>query len=161
MAANIAPQRTSGQAETGCSVRGGGGVRDGSRSSALAGRLWRAQVFVRGYVRHPDHTTIVLRGWHRLHLHAEFTTVASRSPTRPAASRTPLLPSAEFSLYVDDLNTIQTGAKVSGREMQLPSAHLKADPLVVATDYADLSIAGIGSGTTGRFLRTIRTARFL
>lgn len=31
-------------------------------------------VFVRGYVRHPDHATIVLRGWHRVHLNQEFTT---------------------------------------------------------------------------------------
>jgi hypothetical protein len=25
-------------------------------------------------VRHPDHETIVLRGWHRVHFNAEFTT---------------------------------------------------------------------------------------
>ena len=31
-------------------------------------------VYVRGYVRHPDHATIVLRDWHRVHLNAEFTT---------------------------------------------------------------------------------------
>ena len=32
------------------------------------------EVFVRGYVRHADHATIVLHGWHRVYLNAEFTT---------------------------------------------------------------------------------------
>jgi hypothetical protein len=32
------------------------------------------EMFVRGYVRHPDHATIVLSGWHRVYLNAEFTT---------------------------------------------------------------------------------------
>jgi hypothetical protein len=37
-------------------------------------RVRNPEVFARGYVRHPDHATIVLRGWHRVHLNAEFTT---------------------------------------------------------------------------------------
>ena len=32
------------------------------------------EVFVRGHVRHADHATIVLHGWHRVHLNSEFTT---------------------------------------------------------------------------------------
>jgi hypothetical protein len=31
------------------------------------------EAYVRGYVRHPDHATIVLQGWHRVHLNAELT----------------------------------------------------------------------------------------
>jgi len=31
-------------------------------------------VFVRGYVRHPDHATIKLDGWHRVFINAEMTT---------------------------------------------------------------------------------------
>lgn len=33
-------------------------------------------VYVRGYVRHEDHATIKLSGWHRVFLNAEFTTSA-------------------------------------------------------------------------------------
>ena len=45
----------------------------------LAARRRRTQMrnpemFVRGFVRHPDHATIVLRGWHRVHLNGEYTT---------------------------------------------------------------------------------------
>ena len=32
------------------------------------------QMFVRGYVRHADHATIMLDGWHRVYLNSEFTT---------------------------------------------------------------------------------------
>ena len=32
------------------------------------------EMFARGFVRHPDHATIVLRGWHRVHLNGEYTT---------------------------------------------------------------------------------------
>jgi hypothetical protein len=30
------------------------------------------EVYVRGQVRHPDHATLVLRGWHRVHANAEM-----------------------------------------------------------------------------------------
>jgi hypothetical protein len=33
-------------------------------------------VYVRGYVKHGDHATIKLKGWHRVFLNAEFTTSA-------------------------------------------------------------------------------------
>ena len=34
------------------------------------------EVYVRGRVRHDDHATIVLKGWHRVHMNNEFTTGA-------------------------------------------------------------------------------------
>jgi hypothetical protein len=50
---------------------------------AADGTLWarrtrshvrNPELLVRGYVRHPDHATMVLHGWHRVHLNSEFTT---------------------------------------------------------------------------------------
>ncbi len=36
-------------------------------------RVRNPDVYVRGYVRHPDHATIKLPGWHRVYLNGEFT----------------------------------------------------------------------------------------
>ncbi len=36
-------------------------------------RVRNPDVYVRGYVRHPDHATIKLHGWHRVYLNGEFT----------------------------------------------------------------------------------------
>lgn len=35
-----------------------------------------AEVYVRGYVRHPDHSTIVLKGWHRVYPNTENKSLA-------------------------------------------------------------------------------------
>ena len=32
------------------------------------------EVYVRGYARHPDHATIILKDWHRVFVNAELTT---------------------------------------------------------------------------------------
>jgi hypothetical protein len=37
-------------------------------------------VYVRGYVRHVDHATINLRGWHRVYINEEFTTASVSFP---------------------------------------------------------------------------------
>jgi hypothetical protein len=34
-------------------------------------RIANPEVYVRGYVRHPDHATIVLEGWHRVYINRE------------------------------------------------------------------------------------------
>ncbi len=36
-------------------------------------RVRNPEVYVRGYVRHPDHATITLQRWHRVYLNGEFT----------------------------------------------------------------------------------------
>jgi hypothetical protein len=54
-----------------------------SRKSELAKDNWVTQrrnpaVFVRGTVRHPDHKTIVLNGWHQVLMNTETQAVAMR-----------------------------------------------------------------------------------
>lgn len=39
-------------------------------------RVGNPKVYVRGYVRHDDHATITLQGWHRVFINGEFTTSA-------------------------------------------------------------------------------------
>jgi hypothetical protein len=46
------------------------------RGERLAGRVLNVvkdpEVYVRGSVRHPDHATLILNGWHRVHANAEM-----------------------------------------------------------------------------------------
>ena len=35
-------------------------------------------VYVRGRISHPDHKTVLLRGWHRVHMNTEHRSVAMR-----------------------------------------------------------------------------------
>jgi hypothetical protein len=48
------------------------------RKAAVAHPSWRwtsmlrdPDLFVRGAIRHPDHATITLRGWHRVYMNTE------------------------------------------------------------------------------------------
>ena len=51
---------------------------DPNFSHRVVPRQVAAEIFVRGYVRHPDHTTVWLAEWHRLYLNGEVTTQAIR-----------------------------------------------------------------------------------
>jgi hypothetical protein len=54
-------------------------LSEGARRQETWDRMVRnAAVFARGAVRHPDHATIVLRGWHRVAMNTEHRAVAMR-----------------------------------------------------------------------------------
>ncbi len=42
-------------------------------------RILNPHIYVRGYVRHADHATVHLKGWHRVHINAEVSIEQTRS----------------------------------------------------------------------------------
>jgi hypothetical protein len=46
------------------------------KGGAVFTRVRNPMVYVRGYVRHPDHATITLHGWHRVYINGEFSTTS-------------------------------------------------------------------------------------
>jgi len=56
-------------------------IIEGEKNRRLAKIGWStmvgdAEVYVRGRVRHPDHSTVVLKGWHRVYPNTEDKSVA-------------------------------------------------------------------------------------